>query len=103
MLSCAQAGEIITFDAWMLLKPWPSILHHQRPSGRSAVNRGAMGSVKGRAIELFKNGATGLWNLSIVCPGAPKPTVGSNPEVAAAVKSGLTNLVATKKLSSGSA
>jgi len=62
-----------------------------------------MGSVTGRAIELFKNGATGLWNVSIVCPGAPKRTVGSNPEVAAALKRGLTKLAATKLLSSGSA
>jgi len=59
--------------------------------------------VTGRAIELFKNGATGLWNVSIVCPGAPKRTVGSNPEVAAALKRGLTKLAATKLLSSGSA
>ena len=57
----------------------------------------------GRAIEPFKNGATGLWNLSIVCPGAPKPNVGSTPEVAAAVKSGLEKDAATKLLSSGSA
>jgi len=76
----------------LLLLIKKSILHHQRPSGRSAVNRGAMGSVTGRAIELFKNGATGLWNVSIVYP-----------EVAAALKRGLTKLAATKLLSSGSA
>lgn len=57
----------------------------------------------GRAIELFKNGATGLWNVIIVWPGAPKPKVGSAPEVSPSVKSGLAILVATKFLSSGSA
>jgi hypothetical protein len=55
-----------------------------------------MGSVTGRANELFKNGRTGLWNMFIVCPGAPKPSVGSNPEVKVSVNSGELNLVKSK-------
>ena len=57
----------------------------------------------GMAIALFKNGRTGLWNVFIVCPGAPKPSVGSNPEVKVSVNCGLEKISASKKLSSGSA
>lgn len=77
-------------------------LAHQAPSGRSAQNRRAKGSVTGRANELFKNGRTGLWNMFIVCPGAPKPSVGSTPEVKVSVNSGLEKTTASKKWSSGS-
>src|ERR1700758_3725393 len=54
-------------------------------------------------IELFKNGRTGLWTVFIVCPGAPKPSVGSNPDVKVSVNCGLEKIIASKKLSSGSA
>src|ERR1700722_3875283 len=70
-------------------------LAHHAPSGSSAVNTGAKGSVTGRAIPPFKNGATGLWNVSIVCPGTPAPSVRSNPEVTVAVKFGFEKTVAS--------
>ena len=61
-----------------------------------------MGSVTGRENELFKNGRTGLWNVFIVCPGAPKPSVGSTPDVKVSVNCGLEKITASKNLSSGS-
>src|SRR5262249_41443385 len=92
---------------------------HQKPSGRSAQNRRAKGCGTAGPRDVMTGGAGGKRpktkgnsTVFIVCPGAPKPSVGSNPEVNVSMRNGpcwrgnmkilRLKLIESKLLSSGS-